>query len=173
MEKCKAKISLQGFSDWISPHKGKRWLIAAIFLLIFLYRIICLEGFYLVACLSAMYLLGISLSFITPIMSNLEYQEQDNPALPSSEINEFKPFIRKLEEFSLWRHSFICIIISNTCTFIQFLDIKVPWPIFMIYFLALCIGTLKKQVSHIHKHGYNPFNFRKSTINFKEEVSSI
>lgn len=95
-------------------------------------------------------------------MADMEDEESDNPVLPIHESNEFKPFIRKLNEFIFWRSTAIATFISIVCTYIDALDFIVFWPILVIYFLVLFAATMRRQISHMIKHGYIPFDFGKA-----------
>mmetsp|Transcript_7529 Transcript_7529/g.7390 ORF Transcript_7529/g.7390 Transcript_7529/m.7390 type:complete len:108 (-) Transcript_7529:28-351(-) len=96
-------------------------------------------------------------------MSDMEDEESDNPVLPMRESNEYKPFLRKLNEFSFWKNTFIGTVISVYCTFIESLDIEVFWPVLVIYFIILFVATMRRQIAHMYKHGYIPFDFGKTT----------
>lgn len=48
-------------------------------------------------------------------------------------------------------------------TFIPFFDIPVFWPILVIYFFALCFMTMRRQIAHMWKHKYIPFDMGKKS----------
>jgi hypothetical protein len=48
-------------------------------------------------------------------------------------------------------------------TFIPFFDIPVFWPILVIYFFALCFMTMRRQLAHMWKHKYIPFDMGKKS----------
>jgi hypothetical protein len=52
-------------------------------------------------------------------------------------------------------------------TFLPFFDIPVFWPILVIYFFALCFMTMRRQISHMMKYKYIPFDFGKATYKGK------
>ena len=56
-------------------------------------------------------------------------------------------------------------LIAIFCTFIPFLDIPVFWPILLIYFIALFTVTMRKQIAHMIKYRYIPFNVGKPKFN--------
>jgi hypothetical protein len=49
------------------------------------------------------------------------------------------------------------------CTFIPFLDIPVFWPILLMYFVILTAVTMKRQIRHMIKYKYIPFDFGKKS----------
>jgi hypothetical protein len=53
--------------------------------------------------------------------------------------------------------------LSFFLTFIPFFDIPVFWPILVIYFFALCFMTMRRQIAHMWKHKYIPFDIGKKT----------
>lgn len=48
-------------------------------------------------------------------------------------------------------------MIAIFCTFVSFLNIPVFWPILLIYFLALFVVTMRKQIRHMIQFNYVPF----------------
>ena len=140
-----------------------RWTGFVLSLLLFAVRIIITEGFYIVCYALAIYLLSLFLKFLTPLMGNVEDEDYDNPVLPIHDKDEFKPFIRKLPEFRFWKLGVYGSTFSIICTFIPVLDVPVYWPILVFYFLILLAITMKKQISHMFKHGYLPFSIGKTS----------
>ncbi|CAG9326196.1 unnamed protein product [Blepharisma stoltei] len=167
--KGQLRIYMQTYTDRISPHIRKRWLATCILLLIFFQRVISLQGYYVVAYCLAIFILNLFLRFLTPIMSDMEDEESDNPVLPMRETNEYKPFIRKLGEFSFWKNTLIGTLISIICTFIEALNFEIFWPVLVIYFLVLFVATMRRQIAHMYKHGYIPFDFGKEKYNSQRE----
>jgi hypothetical protein len=46
-------------------------------------------------------------------------------------------------------------------TFFDVFDVPVYWPILLGYFIFLLFVTMKRQVQHMRKYGYVPWNFGK------------
>uniref|UniRef100_A0A094ZQP4 Protein RER1-like protein n=1 Tax=Schistosoma haematobium TaxID=6185 RepID=A0A094ZQP4_SCHHA len=98
----------------------------------------------------------------------MDYYTQEVPS-PSSkpeflrfcEVEEFRPFLRKLPELKFWNSCTICLFISIFCTFLSFLDVPVFWPILVMYFFLLFYVTMKRQISHMIKYRYLPFTYGK------------
>jgi Rer1 family len=54
--------------------------------------------------------------------------------------------------------SFLCGI---TATFVPFFDVPVFWPVLLLYWMALAAFTMRRQIKHMIKHKYVPFDFGK------------
>jgi hypothetical protein len=52
-------------------------------------------------------------------------------------------------------------------TFFEMFDIPVFWPVLVVYFFILFFITMKRQISHMVKHKYVPFNFGKAKYSGK------
>mmetsp|Transcript_32173 Transcript_32173/g.31926 ORF Transcript_32173/g.31926 Transcript_32173/m.31926 type:complete len:102 (+) Transcript_32173:221-526(+) len=101
----------------------------------------------------------------------MEDEDFDNPVLPIRESDEYKPFIRKLGEFNFWRSTVIGTGVAIICTFIDAFDIMVFWPILVIYFVVLFIATMRRQIAHMYKHGYLPFDIGKAKYTQKPQAN--
>lgn len=94
--------------------------------------------------------------------ADLEEEELDNPVLPIRGSDEFKPFLRKLGEYKLWKHSSLATFLAIFCTFFDGLDLPVFWPVLVVYFFVLFIITMRRQIAHMIKHKYIPFDIGKT-----------
>ncbi|KDN43791.1 Rer1-domain-containing protein [Tilletiaria anomala UBC 951] len=82
--------------------------------------------------------------------------------------DEFRPFIRRLPEFKFWLSASQAILISLFCTFSSIFDLPVYWPILVVYFLLLFVLTMRRQIQHMIKYRYVPFDLgRKATYGRK------
>lgn len=63
--------------------------------------------------------------------------------LPTKQDEEFKPFIRRLPEFKFWYWATRAIAISFFCTFFEFFNIPVFWPVLVMYWIILFVLTSK------------------------------
>ena len=66
-----------------------------------------LQGFYIVTYALAIYMLNLLLAFLSPkldpAVGDLDMEgEADEPALPTQNDEEFRPFVRRLPEFKFW-----------------------------------------------------------------------
>ncbi|PWN18695.1 retrieval of early ER protein Rer1 [Microstroma glucosiphilum] len=75
--------------------------------------------------------------------------------------DEFRPFIRRLPEFKFWLSATQAIVISLLCTMTRLCDVPVYWPILLVYFFILFGITMKRQIKHMVKYRYVPFDLGK------------
>nr|UOP57036.1 putative Rer1 family protein [Thecaphora frezii] len=81
--------------------------------------------------------------------------------------DEFRPFIRRLPEFKFWLSATQAIVISLFCTTTEAFDIPVFWPILVMYFCILFVITMRRQIKHMYKYSYIPFDLGKQRHNKK------
>ncbi|KAI9230510.1 MAG: retrieval of early ER protein Rer1 [Piptocephalis tieghemiana] len=166
----------QSLLDRTTPHVGARWGATALLLVLFLLRVLLSQGWYIVTYALGIYLLNLFLAFLQPKyldpppgshgvadLENLEKVEGEMSSLPTRNDEEFRPFIRRLPEFKFWHSATRAIIISMICTLFEFLDIPVFWPILLIYFCILFAITMKRQIRHMIRYKYVPFDLGKKT----------
>ncbi|GAA5878158.1 hypothetical protein JCM3774_004314 [Rhodotorula dairenensis] len=159
-----------------TPFPLYRWGSSVGLFLLFALRIFWVQAYYIVAYALGIYLLNLFLAFITPKFDPaLEADmaetdaEEGAPTLPTSkgdvqEDGEFRPFIRRLPEFKFWYSATKAIALAFVAAFIPVFDVPVFWPILVMYFCILTFITLKRQVAHMRKYKYLPFDMgRKST----------
>merc|ERR1712032_831436 len=95
----------------------------------------------------------------------------DGPSgLPTSQNEEFRPFIRRLPEFKFWYSATKATVIAFCCTFFQVFNIPVFWPILVMYFITLFCITMKRQIKHMIRFRYLPFTWGKPKFQESEEV---
>ena len=63
--------------------------------------------------------------------------DDDQPALPTKNDEEFRPFIRRLPEFKFWYWSTRAIVFSLLASTTRLTDIPVFWPILLIVWTGL------------------------------------
>lgn len=78
--------------------------------------------------------------------------------------DEFRPFIRRLPEFKFWLSATQAVVISLFCTTSSAFDIPVFWPILLMYFCILFTITMRRQIKHMIKHRYVPFDLGRKTV---------
>jgi hypothetical protein len=84
---------------------------------------------------------------IDPALAHLEAEDDgDGLELPTRQNDEFRPFIRRLPEFKFWYSATKSTVIAFTCTFFDFFNIPVFWPILVMYFITLFCITMKRQI---------------------------
>ncbi|KAL5504698.1 hypothetical protein ACEPAH_7361 [Sanghuangporus vaninii] len=154
--------------DRVAPHLMYRWLGTAGLVAVFMLRIVFAQGWYIDAL--AIYLLNLLLAFLQPkfdpsLEADLQADEieeggtEDMPSLPSQKDDEFRPFVRRLPEWNFWLSSTRATLIALFCTFSESFDVPVYWPILVIYFFILFTLTMRRQIQHMIKYKYIPFDF--------------
>lgn len=103
----------QQLLDKSTPHTAVRWTLAISLFILYALRVYYLQGFYIVTYGLGIYLLNLSIGFLSPLDEETLGGDEDakGPLLPLNEDAEFKPFIRRLPEFKFWSHS--CYIIFS------------------------------------------------------------
>ncbi|KNE72355.1 hypothetical protein AMAG_16839 [Allomyces macrogynus ATCC 38327] len=171
----------QHLLDLSMPYTLPRWVSVAVLLIGFLARILVVQGWYIVTYALGIYLLQLLLLFLSPKLdpaldvladdddddvplADLEHSRGGNsPAsfLPTRSDEEFRPFIRRLPEFKAWVNAMRAILLAWFCSFFSVFDIPVFWPILVIYFFVLFAVTMRRQIRHMIKYRYLPFNIGK------------
>lgn len=163
----------QTYLDKSVPFTTYRWAGLGVLLLLFLTRILLVQGWYIVCYSLGIYLLNLFLAFLTPKFDPSLEQEMQNEnieeGVPEDDgrDEEFRPFIRRLPEFKFWYKASVATTISLVATFFSFTDIPVFWPILLMYFIILFTLTMRKQIQHMIKYKYLPFDFGKAKYSKK------
>ena len=192
--------------DKWTPYTASRWIFTVLLVIAFMARILfaqvltfCdinlmkgiihvwnrVQGWYIVTYALAIYHLNLLLAFLTPKIdpAMAEYEaDEDGPGLPTSQNEEFRPFIRRLPEFKFWYSATKATTIAFFCTFFELFNIPVFWPILVMYFITLFCITMKRQIKvksiiyifinrisaskhiffqHMIRYRYIPFTFGK------------
>ncbi|XP_065352788.1 protein RER1 isoform X1 [Cloeon dipterum] len=148
--------------DDVTPYTNARWIFAIILILLFLARVFWLQGWYIVTYALGIYHLNLFIAFLSPkIDPALSEFDDDGPELPTSNNEEFRPFIRRLPEFKFWYSVSKSTLIAMVCTMFDCFNIPVFWPILVMYFITLFCITMKKQIKHMIRYRYLPFTHSK------------
>ncbi|EIW70350.1 hypothetical protein TREMEDRAFT_28761, partial [Tremella mesenterica DSM 1558] len=179
----------QALLDRSTPHVMERWGVTAVLGFVFVLNVVLRQGWYIVCYALAIYILNLFLAFLQPrfdpsLAADLAADdvEEGAPGLPGSETKspgglrglmngfsaggedeEFRPFIRRLPEFKFWYSSTRATAIALLCTITRATDVPVYWPILLIYFLTLFGLTMRRQIQHMIKYRYVPFDLGKKT----------
>ncbi|KAF9047400.1 retrieval of early ER protein Rer1 [Panaeolus papilionaceus] len=164
----KIQRQYQQILDRWTPHMLQRWLATAGLLAVFFLRIVLAQGWYIVCYAHAIYLLNLLLAFLQPkfdpsLQDDLladEVEEGGDPVspLPSQRDDEFRPFVRRLPEWQFWLSATRATIIAIFCTMSEVFDVPVYWPILVVYFFTLFALTMRRQIQHMIKYKYVPFD---------------
>ncbi|KAL1343815.1 hypothetical protein AAHE18_08G004800 [Arachis hypogaea] len=75
--------------------------------------------------------------------------------------------------FKFWFSITKAVCYAFLMTFISVLDVPVFWPILLCYWIVLFILTMKRQIMHMIKYKYVPFNLHKKRYNNTRKKSGI
>lgn len=167
VQTTKLQRKYQALLDQSTPFVLYRWVGTGVTLLFFFVRIFLIQGWYIVAYALGIYLLNLFLAFLQPKFDpssdalDQEMEDGSVGTLPTKQDEEFKPFIRRLPEFRFWYWATRAVAISFFCTFFDFFNIPVFWPILVMYWIILFVLTMRKQIQHMMKYRYVPFTMGK------------
>uniref|UniRef100_A0A914VTF5 Protein RER1 n=1 Tax=Plectus sambesii TaxID=2011161 RepID=A0A914VTF5_9BILA len=162
--------------DQWTPYVTGRWVATVAFALIYLLRIVYVQGFYIVTYALGIYHLNLFIAFLTPKMDpalELDSDDEGGPSLPTKTNEEFRPFMRRLPEFKFWYSATKGIVIAFFCTFFEVFNVPVFWPILVMYFFVLFFLTMKRQIRHMIKYRYIPFTTGKPRMRGKEDTGAV
>ncbi|KAL1192290.1 Protein RER1B [Cardamine amara subsp. amara] len=162
----------QYYLDKTTPHSVNRWIGTLVITGIYCLRVFYVQGFYIISYALGIYVLNLLIGFLSPLVDP-ELDSSDGPMLPTKGSDEFKPFIRRLPEFKFWYSMTKAFCIAFVMTFFSFFDIPVFWPILLCYWIVLFVLTMRRQIAHMMKYKYIPFNLGKQKYGGKKaSVSS-
>ncbi|XP_074583197.1 protein RER1B-like [Curcuma longa] len=163
--------AFQYYLDRSTPHPVGRWLGTLSLALVYSVRVYFVQGFYIVSYGLGIYLLNLLIGFLSP-MVDPELEVSDEPSLPMRGSDEFKPFIRRLPEFKFWYSITKAFCVAFVMTFFSVFDIPVFWPILVCYWIILFVLTMKRQIVHMIKYKYVPFDIGKQRYGGKKNPRS-
>ncbi|KAN0125634.1 retrieval of early ER protein Rer1 [Russula decolorans] len=171
---ARLKRQYQQTLDRVTPHIMYRWIGTTVTIAVFELRILYAQGWYIVCYAHAIYILNLLLAFLQPkfdpslqddlMADELEGGEGDTPSpLPSNRDDEFRPFVRRLPEWQFWLSTTRATVIAFFMTFSSAFDVPVYWPILVMYFCVLFVLTMRRQLQHMIKYRYIPFDWGRKT----------
>ncbi|KAI9026884.1 hypothetical protein DFJ74DRAFT_704314 [Hyaloraphidium curvatum] len=177
-------MRLQKFLDDVTPYWMGRWIAFGVILALYFLRVFLIKGWYIVTYAMGIFILNQTLAFLSPKIDPA--YELDTSAgggddddsgeslpgagpsrkgasgiLPMKAGEEFKPFIRRLPEFKYWYNCVRAVLVAFFCTFFSVFDVPVFWPILVLYFCILFYVTMKRQLKHMIRYRYIPFDLGK------------
>ncbi|XP_006645429.2 protein RER1A [Oryza brachyantha] len=167
-----ASRAFQYYLDRSTPHATGRWLATLAVAAIYALRVYLVQGFYIVTYGLGIYLLNLLIGFLSPMVDPEAQAAADGPALPTRGSDEFKPFIRRLPEFKFWYAITKAFLVAFVMTFFSVFDVPVFWPILLCYWVVLFVLTMKRQIVHMIKYKYVPFNIGKQKYGGKKSAGS-
>ncbi|KAK1269483.1 Protein RER1B [Acorus gramineus] len=158
------------YLDRSTPHPVGRWLGTLAIAIIYVLRVYLIQGFYIVSYGLGIYLLNLLIGFLSPQVD--PELEVDGASLPTRGSDEFRPFIRRLPEFKFWYAMTKAFCVAFVMTFFSVFDVPVFWPILLCYWIVLFVLTMKRQILHMIKYRYVPFNFGKQRYDRRNAAGS-
>lgn len=173
ISKCRNECSrmFQYYLDRSAPHMARRWLVALAAAAIYICRVYYVRGFYVISYGLAIYILNLLIGFMSPKVDP-EIETLDSPSLPTKDSDEFRPFVRRLPEFLFWYAITKAFCVAFLMTFFSMFDVPVFWPILFFYWFFLFFLTMKRQITHMIKYRYVPFNLGKQRYTGKWSAQS-
>ncbi|KAH7685074.1 Retrieval of early ER protein Rer1 protein [Dioscorea alata] len=162
--------AFQHHLDRSTPHPVGRWLGTLAVASIYVLRAYFVQGFYIVSYGLGIYVLNLLIGFLSP-MVDPELEVLDGASLPTRGSDEFKPFIRRLPEFKFWYAITKAFCVAFVMTFFSIFDVPVFWPILLFYWIVLFVLTMKRQILHMVKYKYVPFDIGKQKYGQKKTAA--
>lgn len=151
--------------DRLAPHKLYRWGGLCVLVFLFVLRIVLLEGFYIIAYVLFIFILNQFILFLQPkdraalvAKAASTNTEDETPALPTADHDEFRPFVRRLPEFKFWYSTSYATTIALLATFFRVFDVPVFWPVLVFYFILLFVATMRRQWLDMKRLKYVPWD---------------
>ncbi|XP_009790555.1 protein RER1A-like [Nicotiana tabacum] len=161
----------QYYLDKTTPHALYRWIGTVGLALLYALRVYYVQGFYVVTYGLGIYILNLLIGFLSPLVDP-ELEPSDGAMLPTKGSDEFKPFIRRLPEFKFWYAITKAFCVAFVMTFFSIFDVPVFWPILLCYWVVLFILTMRRQITHMIRYKYIPFNLGKQKYSGKRPSGS-
>jgi hypothetical protein len=161
----------QFYLDKTTPFSVYRWIGTAVLGLLYALRVYYIQGFYIVSYGLGIYILNLLIGFLSPLVDP-EMESSGGAILPTKGSDEFKPFIRRLPEFKFWYAITKAFCVAFVMTFFSMFDVPVFWPILLCYWMVLFVLTMRRQIMHMIKYKYVPFNIGKQKYGGKRSGGS-
>ena len=160
------KISLyyNSIKDKIIIYKAERWGVVGFLAVLYFIRMFRTKGYYALTYCIAIHFLNSFIGFISPLEDpEDEGLNSGDSYLPQKNNEEFRPFQRKIKEFSFWSMMFWTFLIAIPMTFFEAFNIPVFWPLLLVYFILIFFLIMRRQIKHMIKYNYLPWDTGKKT----------
>ena len=154
----KIGIYINSINDKIIIYRKSRWISVAILSIIYFIRVFHKKGYYALTYCIGIHFLNAFIGFISPLDDPEDELGVDNSYLPQRSNEEFRPFQRKVKEFSFWNMMFWTFLFSIFFTFFEAFNIPVFWPLLLFYFLLIFFLIMRRQIRHMIKYNYLPWD---------------
>ena len=160
------KISLyyNSIKDKIIIYKAERWGVVGFLAVLYFIRMFRTKGYYALTYCIGIHFLNSFIGFISPLEDpEDEGLSSGDSYLPQKNNEEFRPFQRKIKEFSFWSMMFWTFLIAIPMTFFEAFNIPVFWPLLLVYFILIFFLIMRRQIKHMIKYNYLPWDTGKKT----------
>ena len=154
----KVRIYFNSMNDKIIIYRAQRWGVVAVLAVIYFFRVFYKKGYYALTYCIGIHFLNSFIGFISPLDDPEDELGVDNSYLPQRNNEEFRPFQRKVKEFAFWSMMFWTFLVAIIFTFFEAFNIPVFWPLLLIYFILIFFLIMKRQIKHMIKYNYLPWD---------------
>ena len=159
----KLSIYFNYIRDKIIIYRFQRWIVVLILTVVYLFRMFYTKGYYALTYCIGIHFLNSFMAFISPLDDPEDDLPEESSHLPQTNSEEFRPFQRKLKEYNFWRVMFWTLLVAIICTFSEAFDLPVFWPLLLFYFILIFILVMRRQILHMIKYKYLPWDTGKKT----------
>ena len=159
----KLSIYFNYIRDKIIIYRFQRWIVVLILTVVYLFRMFYTKGYYALTYCIGIHFLNSFMAFISPLDDPEDDLPEESSHLPQTNSEEFRPFQRKLKEYNFWRVMFWTLLVAIICTFFEAFDLPVFWPLLLFYFVLIFILVMRRQILHMIKYKYLPWDTGKKT----------
>ena len=155
----KIDIYYNSIKDKIIIYKAQRWGVVAFLAVFYFIRVFRTKGYYALTYCIGIHFLNSFIGFISPLDDPEEDQLNSGDSyLPQKNNEEFRPFQRKVKEYSFWSMMFWTFLIAIPMTFFEAFNIPVFWPLLLVYFILIFFLIMRRQIKHMIKYNYLPWD---------------
>ena len=133
----KIDIYYNSIKDKIIIYKAQRWGVVAFLAVFYFIRVFRTKGYYALTYCIGIHFLNSFIGFISPLDDPEEELNSGDSFLPQKNSEEFRPFQRKVKEYSFWSMMFWTFLIAIPMTFFEAFNIPVFWPLLLVYFILI------------------------------------
>ena len=155
----KMDIYYNSIKDKIIIYKAERWGVVALLAVLYFIRMFRTKGYYALTYCIGIHFLNSFIGFISPLDDPEEEQLNNGDSyLPQKNNEEFRPFQRKVKEYSFWSVMFWTFMMAIPMTFFEAFNIPVFWPLLLVYFIMIFFLIMRRQIKHMIKYNYLPWD---------------
>ena len=159
----KVKIYFNSINDKIIIYRFQRWVAVMVLAIIYFLRVFTKKGYYALTYCIGIHFLNSFIGFISPLDDPEDELGAESSYLPQRSNEEFKPFQRKVKEFAFWSMMFWTFLVSIFFTFFEAFNIPVFWPLLLFYFVLIFFLIMRRQIRHMIKYNYLPWDSGKKS----------